>query len=240
MTAPLQTTFEAADPDRIAEIEGRIAVFLQPEGKMDPLARRVNRLTRGALARLAESDAFRRMKAGEGHVLSMPAGLAAEAVLAVKLDAQGRRGRCAQGGRGDRAVQRGRAARRADPGARAALRSCCSASCSRLCLRRLPHARRGDARAEPDADRDRRGRSRGGEGGGGPDRRRGRGGVLHPRPRERAGERARHRGVRRPARGAPRARPRGRGARRGRAREARHAHAARRLAGVREPGRGWW
>jgi leucyl aminopeptidase len=85
MTAPLETSFEAADPDRLAEVEGRLAVFVDPEGKMDPLARRVNRATRGALARLAGSDAFRRLKPGEGHALSMPAGLAAEAVLAVKL-----------------------------------------------------------------------------------------------------------------------------------------------------------
>jgi leucyl aminopeptidase len=85
MTTPLQTAFVAADADSIAEIEGRVAVFLDPEGGMDPLARRVNRLTRGALARLAESDAFRRMKPGEGHALSMPQGLKAEGVLAVKL-----------------------------------------------------------------------------------------------------------------------------------------------------------
>ncbi len=85
MTTPLQTTFVPADADSIAEIEGRVAVFLDPEGAMDPLARRVNRLTRGALARLAESDAFRRMKPGEGHALSMPQGVRAEAVLVVKL-----------------------------------------------------------------------------------------------------------------------------------------------------------
>jgi leucyl aminopeptidase len=85
MTTPLQTAFAPADADSIAEIEGRVAVFLDPEGAMDPLARRVNRLTRGALARLVESDAFRRMKPGEGHGLSMPQGVKAEAILAVKL-----------------------------------------------------------------------------------------------------------------------------------------------------------
>ncbi len=85
MTAPLETTFEASDAERIGGIGGRIAVFLEPEGRMETLARRVNRLTRGALARLAESEAFKRMKPGEGHLLSFPSGLAAEAVLAVKL-----------------------------------------------------------------------------------------------------------------------------------------------------------
>jgi leucyl aminopeptidase len=85
MTAPLETRFETADVERIAALEGRIALFVEPEGGLDALARRANRLTRGAVARLAKSETFRRMKAGEGHVISMPAGLAAEAVLAVKL-----------------------------------------------------------------------------------------------------------------------------------------------------------
>jgi leucyl aminopeptidase len=85
MTAPLETTFVAADAETIGGIEGRIAVFADPAGSLDALARRVNRLSRGAIARLAESRAFAKMKPGEGHVLSMPAGLAAEAVLVVKL-----------------------------------------------------------------------------------------------------------------------------------------------------------
>jgi leucyl aminopeptidase len=85
MTTPLQTAFVPADADSIAEIEGRVAVFIDPEGGTDPLARRVNRLTRGALGRLAESETFKRMKAGEGHALSMPQGMKAEAVLAIKL-----------------------------------------------------------------------------------------------------------------------------------------------------------
>jgi leucyl aminopeptidase len=85
MTEPLTTHLAAADPDAIAGLEGRVALFVDPEGRLDALARRVNRLTRGAVARLAQSAAFKRMKPGEGHVLSMPAGLAAEAALVVKL-----------------------------------------------------------------------------------------------------------------------------------------------------------
>jgi leucyl aminopeptidase len=85
MTALLETSFEPADAERVATLEGRVALFVDPEGGMDALARRANRLTRGAVARLAASDTFRRLKVGEGHLLSMPAGLAAEALLVVKL-----------------------------------------------------------------------------------------------------------------------------------------------------------
>jgi leucyl aminopeptidase len=85
MTALLETSFEPADAERVATLEGRVALFVDPEGSMDALARRANRLTRGAVARLAASDTFRRLKVGEGHLLSMPAGLAAEALLVVKL-----------------------------------------------------------------------------------------------------------------------------------------------------------
>ncbi len=85
MTAPLQTTFGEAESDQIAGLEGRIVVFLEPEGALDPLARQVDRLTRGALKRLAASAEFARAKSGQGLRLAYPARLAAEAVLAVKL-----------------------------------------------------------------------------------------------------------------------------------------------------------
>ncbi|MFO1143417.1 MAG: leucyl aminopeptidase [Amaricoccus sp.] len=85
MTAPLQTAFVAVDPGKIAGIEGRIAVFADGASPLDPLARQVNRLSRGAVDRLVASPAFARAKAGSGHVLAHPAGLAAEAVLVVKL-----------------------------------------------------------------------------------------------------------------------------------------------------------
>jgi leucyl aminopeptidase len=81
----VQTSFVAADAAAIAGLGGRVAVFLDETGRIDPAARRLDARARGALRRLAASDAFRRLKPGEGHVLSFPAGLAAEALLAVKL-----------------------------------------------------------------------------------------------------------------------------------------------------------
>jgi len=85
VTAPVQTTFVAADAGAGPALAGRIAVFVDETGRFDPLTRRLDRAARGALKRLVASDAFAKLKAGEGHVLSFPAGLAAEAVLVVKL-----------------------------------------------------------------------------------------------------------------------------------------------------------
>jgi leucyl aminopeptidase len=85
VTAPLQTAFAAAAPDEIARIPGRIVVFAEGAGSLDPLARRVDRLTRGAVGRLVGASAFAKAKAGSGHVLAWPGGLAAEAVQVVKL-----------------------------------------------------------------------------------------------------------------------------------------------------------
>ncbi|MBA3324176.1 MAG: leucyl aminopeptidase [Rhodobacteraceae bacterium] len=85
MTAPVQTTFVAADADAVAALAGRIAVFVDDAGRMDAMTRRLDRATRGALKRLAASETFTRLKTGEAHVLSFPAGVAAEAVQVVKL-----------------------------------------------------------------------------------------------------------------------------------------------------------
>jgi leucyl aminopeptidase len=88
VTTPLKTIFSPADADAIAEAAagGRLVAFMSPEGSMDPLARRVDRLTKKALSRLAESEGFRKAKAGSSHMIGFPAGLAAQAVQVIKLD----------------------------------------------------------------------------------------------------------------------------------------------------------
>lgn len=86
MTSPRSLRFTETDLDSIAEIEGRVVVFVAATGKLDQLARRVNRLTKGALERFAESEAFDKMTAGEARDLSFPTGLAAETLQVIKLD----------------------------------------------------------------------------------------------------------------------------------------------------------
>ncbi|AXI46253.1 leucyl aminopeptidase [Sulfitobacter sp. SK012] len=85
MTHLTPISFDATDIDQIAEHAGRVAVIVDAEGKLDPGARRVNKLTKGALKRLVEGVAFGKLKAG-GHIsLSYPTGMAADAVDVIRL-----------------------------------------------------------------------------------------------------------------------------------------------------------
>jgi leucyl aminopeptidase len=74
------------DLDAIAEARGHVCVFLPEDGKLDRMARRVNRLTRGALERLAASDAFGKLKEGQSLKMAYPSGMAADAVMVIRLD----------------------------------------------------------------------------------------------------------------------------------------------------------
>ena len=85
MTTPLAMRFDDVRTDDLSEVEGRIVVFVTEEGKLDQGARRVNALSRKALERLAASDRFAKLKHGDLAELGWPAGMVAEAVLAVKL-----------------------------------------------------------------------------------------------------------------------------------------------------------
>ena len=85
MTTPLQTAFADVEGADIAGIAGRLVVFAEAVDALSPLTRKVDRLTRGAIARLVASEAFAKAKSGSTHVLAFPAGLAAEALLVVKL-----------------------------------------------------------------------------------------------------------------------------------------------------------
>ncbi|WP_208349035.1 leucyl aminopeptidase [Pseudaestuariivita rosea] len=86
MTQPVNVTFSETDIDRIADLTGRVVVFVGEDGKLDQAARRVNRLTKGALERFVGSEKFTKMKTAEARDLAFPAGLAADAVQVVRLD----------------------------------------------------------------------------------------------------------------------------------------------------------
>ncbi len=85
MTTPPKIAFSAMDIDQIAEFDGQIAVFVDGEGKLDLAARRVNRLSKGALARLVASEKFVNAATGSVSILAYPVGMAATAVLVVRL-----------------------------------------------------------------------------------------------------------------------------------------------------------
>lgn len=86
MTTPLQPTFIETDLSLIDGFEGKLVVFIPPKGGLDPLARRVNKLCKGAVARFASSEDFNKMKQGDTYTLSYPAGMLAKAVIILKTD----------------------------------------------------------------------------------------------------------------------------------------------------------
>ena len=86
MTSPVSISFQATEIDQIATTTGRVAVIIGKDGKLDSGARRVNRLTKGTLARMIESGVLADMKSGEIKTLAWPAGMAAEALDVVCME----------------------------------------------------------------------------------------------------------------------------------------------------------
>ncbi len=86
MTDLIAVDFAETDLDAIASVEGKVAIIVSPDGKMDPGARRANRLTKQAVARLLESDKWGKVEAGEGFAIGFPVGMAASSLLVVKLE----------------------------------------------------------------------------------------------------------------------------------------------------------
>ena len=97
------TRVEIVEPNtsELPDLEGTIAVFVGEDGSLDPLARRVDRLTKGSLFRLAQSDGFQKAEPGKATVIAYPSGMAAERVVAVKL---GRRARAIDARRAGAAI----------------------------------------------------------------------------------------------------------------------------------------
>lgn len=81
---PVSFSFVQSTLDGLAEIEGRIAIFVPVEGNLDNVARRLNRITRGAIDRLREEKG-ENAKAGDIVSLNFPAGMKASAIDVVVL-----------------------------------------------------------------------------------------------------------------------------------------------------------
>ena len=86
MTTPAEIQFRDVDLDAVAEATGKVVVFVGADGKLDAGARRVNTLTRKALARFLDSSTFEKMAGGDVSLLGYPAGMSAAAICVVKLE----------------------------------------------------------------------------------------------------------------------------------------------------------
>ncbi len=78
-------TFQPVDLDALGAAKGRIAVFITPDLKLTAGARRLNRLSKGAIARATTSDAWDKLPEGKIMSLAWPAGLEADAIDLIKL-----------------------------------------------------------------------------------------------------------------------------------------------------------
>jgi leucyl aminopeptidase len=74
------------DHDAVATVTGRVAVTIGLDGKMEAAARRANRLTRGAIQRIIDSEGFEKAKHGQVTSLAWPTGMAAEALDVLVYD----------------------------------------------------------------------------------------------------------------------------------------------------------
>lgn len=85
MNSPVMPEFLETNLDAIAEFEGKVVVFMSPTGLIGLPARRVNKLMKRSLTRLAESKVFEDMPNAACHNMSMPSGMVATDVLVVKM-----------------------------------------------------------------------------------------------------------------------------------------------------------
>ncbi|WP_137112323.1 leucyl aminopeptidase [Rhodobacter sp. SY28-1] len=85
MPKPLPIQFQATDLEALAGQKGRIAVLADAGQPTSPGFRRLDRLTKGALLRAFESEAFGKLKPGEAMDLAFPPGIAADAIQLIRL-----------------------------------------------------------------------------------------------------------------------------------------------------------
>ena len=85
MTQRVEVAFSEVDLELIADFDGKIAIFLEADGTLAQFGKRIDKLTKGSLARLVASDAFSELKTGQGVELRFPTGMAAQSVLVLKL-----------------------------------------------------------------------------------------------------------------------------------------------------------
>ncbi|WP_435312511.1 leucyl aminopeptidase [Primorskyibacter sedentarius] len=85
MTTPVTVSFHATELSAIADAQGRIAVVVPETGQLGQGARRVNRMTKGAVARAVAGEKFAKLKDGQVLSLAYPAGLSVESVDILRL-----------------------------------------------------------------------------------------------------------------------------------------------------------
>ena len=71
--------------ETVAHHTGRVVVFAETDAPLPRITRQVDKAMRGALARALSSDAFGKLKPGEGLRLAFPTGLEADSVQLIRM-----------------------------------------------------------------------------------------------------------------------------------------------------------
>ena len=85
MNQPVALTFCETDLEMLAKAPGIVAILADGEAPAGPAARRADRLSRGMVTRAMASADWAKAKPGEALTLAYPAGLAAEALMLIRL-----------------------------------------------------------------------------------------------------------------------------------------------------------
>lgn len=86
MTRPIELNFADMELGEVRELPGVIVVFATPDGKLSAAGRKVNSASKKVLTRYLESPAFEGAANGSVSPIAFPAGMAADAIMVVKLD----------------------------------------------------------------------------------------------------------------------------------------------------------
>ncbi len=104
MSHPIAIQFQALSLEALQKQTGRIALVFDADRPTSPAARKLNALTKGAVARAMASEAASKLKPGDSLDLAFPAGLSAEALQLIRLP---RRASIAEARKAGAAVARG-------------------------------------------------------------------------------------------------------------------------------------
>lgn len=85
MTHPVPIQFRAVDLDALPRLAGRVVALADSASGLGAGLRRLDRQTKGALSRMLASEAFDRLKPGEGLEMAFPAGLSCDALQVIRL-----------------------------------------------------------------------------------------------------------------------------------------------------------
>lgn len=86
MTALPEIEVIASDSDDLMQEATTLALVVPEGGKLDLMARRVNRMTKGAVERLVASEQFTKAEQGAALSLAFPSGVEVDTLVVLKLD----------------------------------------------------------------------------------------------------------------------------------------------------------